>query len=198
LALTGRRVTRELLITELLEAAWLRVEHGPFERKRSGGPFDLESLGGSAALAAADLIVCERHALTQELSDENASVEVLLNTPLARYAADAASSLIAFAYTIGQPRTASRRGLGLLLSKAIGRDLDTLSFDAAPYGYDDAAESLGRITDALINHGAASLGPIVIIAPATDAIANVIAVTVANLLDWRAFDDDEDLPVHLG
>jgi hypothetical protein len=29
-------------------------------------------------------------------------------------------------------------------------------------------------------------------------IANVIAVTVANLLDWRAFDDDEDPAVHLG
>ena len=87
---------------------------------------------------------------------------------------------------------------GLLLSKAIDRDLDTLSFDAAPYGYDDAAESLGRITDALINHGSASLGPIIIIAPATDAIANVIAVTVANLLDWRAFDDDEDPAIDLG
>ena len=57
---------------------------------------------------------------------------------------------------------------------------------------DDAAESLGRITDALINHGPARLGPIIIIAPAADAIANVIAVTVANLLDWRAFDDDVD------
>jgi hypothetical protein len=81
---------------------------------------------------------------------------------------------------------------------AFGRDLDTLSFDAPPYGYDDAAESLGRITDALINHDPASLGPIIIIAPATDAIANVIAVTVANLLDWRAFDDDVDPAVHLG
>jgi hypothetical protein len=81
---------------------------------------------------------------------------------------------------------------------AFGRDLDTLSFDAPPYGYDDAAESLGRITDALIDHDLASLGPIIIIAPATDAIANVIAVTVANLLDWRAFDDDVDPAVHLG
>ena len=172
------------------------------EPERSCGPFDMESLGGSAALAAADLVACERHAHTQQLPDETASVEVLLDTPLARHAADAASSLIAFAralaYTIGQPRTASREGLRLLLSKAIGRDLDTLSFDAAPYGYDDAAESLGRITDALINHGPASLGPIIIIAPATDAIANVIAVTVANLLDWRAFDDDEDPAIDLG
>ena len=84
-------------------------------------------------------------------------------TRRARHGADAASSLIAFARalacTIGQPRAASREGLGLLLSKAIGRELDTLSFDAAPYGYDDAAESLGRIHDALINHGPASLGP---------------------------------------
>ena len=72
--------------------------------------------------------------------------------------------------------------------------MDTLSFDTAPHSYDDAVESLGRITDALINHGPASLGPIIIIAPATDAIANVIAVTVANLLDWRAFDDDDEDP----
>jgi len=187
--------TRELLITELLEAAWRRVEHGPVERERSCGPFEMESLGGSAALAAADLVVCERHAHTQQLPDENASVEVLLDTPLARHAADAASSLIAFAralaYSIGQSRTASREGLRLLLSKAIDRDLDALSFETAPYGYDDAAESLGRMTGALINHGPASLGPIVIIAPASDAIANVIAVTVANLLDWRAFDDED-------
>jgi hypothetical protein len=91
--LTGRRVTRELLITELLEAAWLRVEHGSLERERSCGPFDMESLGGSAALAAADLIDCERHAHTQGLPDENAAVEVLLETQLARHAADAASSL---------------------------------------------------------------------------------------------------------
>lgn len=187
---------REQLICELLEAAWLRVEHGPFERERPRGPFDAESLGGSAALAAADLVACERHAHTQEPPAEDASVEVLLDTPLARHAADAASSLIALAralaYEIGQPRTASREGLALLVSKAIGRDLDALSFDTAPHGYDDAAESLGRITDALINHGPARLGPIIIIAPATDAIANVIAVTVANLLDWRAFDDDVD------
>jgi hypothetical protein len=76
----------------------------------------MESLGGSAALAAADLVACERHAYTQELPDEDASVEVLLDTPLARHAADAASSLIAFAralaYTIGQPRAGSREGLG--------------------------------------------------------------------------------------
>jgi hypothetical protein len=193
---------REQLITELLDAAWLRVEHGPVERERSCGPFDMESLGGSAALAAADLVACERHAHTQELPDENASVELLLDTQLARFAADAASSLIAFAralaYAIGQPRAGSRQGLGLLLSKAISRDLDTLSFDTAPHSYDDAVESLGRITDALINHGPASLGPIIIIAPATDAIANVIAVTVANLLDWRAFDDDEDPAIDLG
>ena len=113
--------------------AWLRVEHGPVERERSCGPFDMESLGGSAALAAADLVACERHGHTQELPDENASVEVLLDTQLARHAADAASSLIALAralaYTTGQPRAASREGLGLLLSKAISRDLDTLSFD---------------------------------------------------------------------
>ena len=92
----------------------------------------------------------------------------LLDTPLARHGADAASSLIALAralaWSIGQPRTASREGLGLLLRKAISRDLDTLSFDTAPYGY-DAAESLGRITDALINHGSASVGPIIIIRP---------------------------------
>ena len=189
---------REQLITELLEAAWLRVEHGSVERERSCGPFDMQSLGGSAALAAVDLVACERHAHTQELPDENANVEVLLDTQLARHAADAASSLIAFAralaYAIGQPRAGRREGLGLLLSKAISRDLDTLSFDTAPHSYDDAAESLGRITDALINHGPASLGPIIIIAPATDAIANVIAVTVANLLDWRAFDDDDEDP----
>jgi hypothetical protein len=152
---TGRRVTREQLITGLLEAAWLRVEHGPVERERSCGPFDMESLGGSAALAGAYLVACERHAHTQELPDENASVEVLLDTQLARHAADAASSLIALAralaYATGQPRAGSREGLGLLLSKAISRDLDTLSFDTPPHGYDDAAESLGRITDALIN-----------------------------------------------
>ncbi len=65
--------------------------------------------------------------------------------------------------------------------------------------YDDAAKSLGRITDALINHGPASLGPIITIAPATDAIANVIALTVvANLLDRCAFDDDEDPAIDLG
>jgi hypothetical protein len=192
----GRRGVREELITGLLEAAWLRVEHGPLERERERGPFEVESLGGSAALATGDLLVCERHAHIQELPEEDASVEELLDSPLARHGADAASSLIALAralaWSIGQPRTASREGLGLLLSKAISRDLDTLSFDTAPYGYDDAAESLGRITDALINHGSASVGPIIIITAATDAIANVIAVTVANLLDWRAFDDDDD------
>ena len=116
----------------------------------------MESLGGSAALAAADLVACERHAHTQELPDENASVEVLLDTQLARHAADAASSLIALAYTTGQPRAASREGLGLLLGKAISRDLDTLSFDTAPHGYDGATESLGRITDALIRSTTAS------------------------------------------
>jgi hypothetical protein len=138
----------------------------------------MESLGASAALAVAGLVACERHAHAQELPDENASVEVLLDTPLSRHAADAASSLIALAralaYAIGQPRAGSREGLRLLLSKAISRDLDALSFDTAPHSYDDAAESLGRITDALTNHGPAGLGPI-IIAPATNAIANVIA-----------------------
>jgi hypothetical protein len=188
-------VIREQLIAGLLEAAWLRVEHGPLERERPRGPFDLESLGGSAALAAVDLVVCEHQAHTQELPEEGASVQALLDTQLARHAADAASSLIALAralaWATGQPKTASREGLAPLLSKAISRDLDTLSVDTTPHGYDDAADSLSRITDALINHGPARLGPIIIIAPATDAIANVIAVTVANLLDWRAFDDDD-------
>jgi hypothetical protein len=32
------RVTREQLITKLLQAAWLRVEHGPVEREPSCGP----------------------------------------------------------------------------------------------------------------------------------------------------------------
>jgi hypothetical protein len=68
-------VIREQLICELLEAAWLRVEHGPFERERPRGPFDAESLGGSAALAAADLVACERLAHTQEPPAEDASVE---------------------------------------------------------------------------------------------------------------------------
>jgi len=93
----GRRGVREELITGLLEAAWLRVEHGPLERERERGPFEVESLGGSAALATGDLLVCERHAHIQELPEEDASVEELLDTPLARHGADAASSLIALA-----------------------------------------------------------------------------------------------------
>jgi hypothetical protein len=137
LAAHGKASPREQRITELLEAAWLRVEHGPVERDRSCGPFEMGSLGGSAALAAGDLVCCERHAHAQGLPDEDASVEVLLDTQLARHAGDAASSLIAFAralaYSIGQPRAGSREGLGLLLSKAISRDLDALSFDTAPY-----------------------------------------------------------------
>jgi len=50
---TGSPVMREQLITELLEAAWLRVERGPLERERSRGPFDVQSLGGAAALMCA-------------------------------------------------------------------------------------------------------------------------------------------------
>lgn len=76
---------REQLITELLEAAWLRVERGPLERERSRGPFDVQSLGGAAALAGADLLPCERYAQAQQLPDENASIEVLLDTQLARH-----------------------------------------------------------------------------------------------------------------
>src|SRR5450755_33640 len=80
----GRRGVREELITGLRGAAWLRVEHGPLERERERGPFEVESLGGSAALATGDLLVCERHAHIQELPEEDASVE-----EFARYAAGA-------------------------------------------------------------------------------------------------------------
>lgn len=97
----------EQVSTSLLEAAWRRVQGGPLERERSLGPFDLDSLGGSAALAAADLLACERHAHLQEPPGEHASAETVLATPLAEHAADAASSLIALtralAYAAGGP-----------------------------------------------------------------------------------------------
>jgi hypothetical protein len=51
-------VIREQPIAGLLEAAWLRVEHSPSERAPPRAPFDVESLGASAALAAVDLVVC--------------------------------------------------------------------------------------------------------------------------------------------
>ncbi|MGI8412718.1 MAG: hypothetical protein ACR2QA_09535 [Solirubrobacteraceae bacterium] len=83
------------------------------ERERSLGPFDLDSLGCSAVLAAADLLAGERHAHLQEPPGEHASAETVLATPLAKHAADAAASLIALtralAYAAGDPATASRQ-----------------------------------------------------------------------------------------
>jgi hypothetical protein len=50
--------------------------------------------------------------------------------------------------------------------------------------HQEAAERLDRITDSAINHGVKSFGPIVILAPAVDAIPAVVARTVANLCPW--------------
>lgn len=51
---------------------------------------------------------------------------------------------------------------------------------------------MGRITDHAIGHGVKTFGPIVILAPAADAIAAVIARTVANISPWDWGEDEDD------
>jgi hypothetical protein len=195
---SNRRTDRERIVAGLLDAAWNRVRLGPLERHRSRGPFDPGTVAGALGLAPGDLLACERSAVENGPFDDDASVEELLGSRLALAGADAAATLIALAvelaWAIDERRFTSREGLEPLVQEAIDRNLAALGLDEPrPYSYEPAAESVGRITDAAVNHGVASFGPIVILATAVDAIAAVIARTAANLRDWEA--DEQDQPV---
>jgi hypothetical protein len=147
--------------------------------------------------------VLERAAIAHVLAGQDLSLEAAPDaawsdapreSSLEQSGADAASTLISLAVelalVIGERQYASREGLEPLIREAVGRDLGRLFDERAPYSYQEAAESLGRITDSAINHGVKSFGPIVILAPAVDAIAAVLARTVANLCPWD-WEDDE-------
>ena len=78
------------LYDELLEAAWTRVDHGPVERERRRGPFSIDSVAGTLALAAVDLVVLQHEASRAELYQLAYDVVELARRPLALLAADAA------------------------------------------------------------------------------------------------------------
>jgi hypothetical protein len=193
---TGRRGHRQL-VDGLLDAAWLRVQLGPLERYRSRGPFEPASVAGALGLAPGDLLALERAAIEHVLGDHAASLDppndarwpdAPRESALEQAGADASATLISLAVeladAIGEREYVTREGLDPLIREAVGRDLGRLLDERAPYSYQEAAESLGRITDSAINHGVKSFGPIVILAPAVDAIAAVVARTVANLCPW--------------
>ena len=88
-------------------------------------------------------------------------------------------------------------GLDPLIREAVARDLGQLLDERPPYSYLAAAESVGRITDHVISHGVKTFGPIVILAPAADAIAAVVARTVANISPWDWSEDEDDDLEHM-
>jgi hypothetical protein len=76
--------------------------------------------------------------------------------------ADASATLISLAVeladAIGEREYVTREGLPLI-REAVGRDLGRLVDERAPYSYQEAAESLGRITNSAINLYASCLVP---------------------------------------
>lgn len=169
----------------------------PVERERSRGPFDVESVGGTLGLALVDLIVLQKAAVRAELYAPSANVEPLAQRPLAGLTADALSALLSLAAelarAIGKPDLASREQLDRLISEQI--DLVDL-FDPTPHGLlVEAVEQVARITSQAVSHGVESFGPIVIQVPVVIAISNVLAATIAQLLeqlDEDARNDDGD------
>ncbi len=180
---------------ELLDAAWTRVHAGPVERERHRGPFSVNSVGGTLALAAVDLVVLQQEAARAQLYLLSDDVDGLVERPLALLAADAVSTLLllarALAHAIGHPELAGREELDRLISEQI--DLDDVS-DATDDGLlVEAVEQVSRITSEVISHGVESFGPIVIHVPVVIAIANVLSATIAQLvelLDDGAADDE--------
>ena len=185
---------------DLLDAAWRRVGYyGPVERHRSRGPFDPGSIRGALGLAYMDLVVLERAAFEHVLYEHGITfVEDDRPRPahLEETGADAASTLISLAVDLAQainePEYTTREGLDPLIREAVARGLGQLLDERPPYSYLAAAESVGRITDHAIGHGVKTFGPIVILAPAADAIAGVIARTVANISPWDWGEDEDD------
>ena len=77
--------------------------------------------------------------------------------------ADASATLISLAVeladAIGERKYVTREGLDPLIRDAVLRDLGRLLDERAPYSYQEAAESLGRITNSAINLYASCLVP---------------------------------------
>jgi len=189
----------QVLYEELLDAAWTRVHGGPVERERHRGPFSVDSVAGTLALAPVDLIVLQQEAARAELYLLSDDVEELAQRPLAFLAADALSTLLslaqALARAIGKPELATREELDRLIAEQI--DLDHLG-DSTEHGYlVEAVEQIGRITAETINHGVEHFGPIVIHVPLMIAITDVLSQTIALLAelvdaDAAATAEDED------
>ena len=185
------------LYDELLDAAWTRVDYGPVERERRRGPFSTDSVAGTLALAAVDLVVLQHEASRAELYQLADDVDELARRPLALLAADAISTLLslarALARAIGKPELATREELDRLIAEQI--DLDHLG-DPTEHGYlIEAVEQVGRIIAETISHGVEHFGPIVIHVPVIIAITDVLSQTIAllaELIDAEDEDEDED------
>lgn len=85
------------LYDELLDAAWTRVDYGPVERERRRGPFSIDSVAGTLALATVDLVVLQHEASRAELYQVADDIDELARRPLALLAADAISTLLLLA-----------------------------------------------------------------------------------------------------
>lgn len=186
----------QVLYDELLDAAWTRVLVGPIDRERHRGPFSIDSVAGTLALAPVDLIVLQQEANRAELYPLADDVDELVQRPLALLAADALSTLLslarALARAIGKPELATREELDRLIAEEI--DLKDLGGDPTEHGYlVEAVEQIGRITTETINHGVKHFGPIVIHVPVIIAITDVLSQTIALLVDLiDSEDEDED------